>query len=164
MHIRLATINDLPEIVAIYNATIPGRLATADTKAVTVESKMDWFYKHQPNRRPLWVIQVSDEIAGWVSLNDFYGRPAYDGTAEISIYIKDHFQKKGYAQKGLEYAVNNCKSLKIHSLLAFVFEHNIPSIRFFKKNKFKQMGLLEDIAIMDDSKFSLVLFGLKIDF
>ena len=49
MHIRLATINDLPEIVAIYNATIPGRLATADTKAVTVESKMDWFYKHQPN-------------------------------------------------------------------------------------------------------------------
>ena len=29
---RLATINDLPKIVEIYNSTIPSRIVTADTR------------------------------------------------------------------------------------------------------------------------------------
>ena len=34
--IRDATEADLPAIVALYNATIPGRMVTADTEPVTV--------------------------------------------------------------------------------------------------------------------------------
>ncbi|MDB6139126.1 MAG: Phosphinothricin acetyltransferase, partial [Verrucomicrobiaceae bacterium] len=41
--IRDATAEDLPRIVAIYNAAIPGRLATADTVLVSVESRRPWF-------------------------------------------------------------------------------------------------------------------------
>ena len=37
--IRDAARDDLPAIVAIYNASIPGRLATADTEPVTVASR-----------------------------------------------------------------------------------------------------------------------------
>jgi len=39
MVIRDAVERDLPEIVDIYNAAIPGRLATADTEPVTVETR-----------------------------------------------------------------------------------------------------------------------------
>jgi phosphinothricin acetyltransferase len=41
--IRHAQKADLPAIVAIYNAAIPGHLATADTEPVTVDSREDWF-------------------------------------------------------------------------------------------------------------------------
>ena len=41
MHHRNAIWEDLPEIVAIYNSTIPGRMVTADTEPVTVASKME---------------------------------------------------------------------------------------------------------------------------
>ena len=163
MYIRIATIDDLPEIVSIYNATIPGRLATADTEHVTVESKLNWFKKHEAHRRPLWVIPENNEIAGWVSLNDFYGRPAYNGTAEISIYIKEAFQNKGYAQFGLTHAIEACGMLNIHTLLAFVFSHNKPSVQFFQKNGFIEMGNLEEIARMDDKKISLLILGFKIN-
>jgi phosphinothricin acetyltransferase len=53
--IRDASEADLPAIVAIYNAAIPGRMATADTEPVSVESRRAWFAEHAPDSRPLWV-------------------------------------------------------------------------------------------------------------
>ncbi|MFZ4768780.1 MAG: GNAT family N-acetyltransferase [Ferruginibacter sp.] len=89
MQFRDATMNDLPVIVEIYNATIPGRMATADTDPVTVADKILWFNAHNPFTRPLWMVEVDNQIIGWVSYNNFYGRPAYNGTAEISIYLQE---------------------------------------------------------------------------
>src|SRR5690606_23011258 len=85
---RDATVDDLETIVRIYNATIAGRMVTADTAPVTVESRMEWFRSHQPETRPLWVVLSRKEIIGWVSFQSFYGRPAYQATAEISIYLE----------------------------------------------------------------------------
>jgi phosphinothricin acetyltransferase len=35
--------DDLPAIIDIYNATIPGRMVTADLEPITVESRLRWF-------------------------------------------------------------------------------------------------------------------------
>ena len=51
MTIRDATEADLPSIVAIYNAAIPGRTATADTEPVSVAQRLAWFREHDPARR-----------------------------------------------------------------------------------------------------------------
>lgn len=159
MPIRTAHIEDLAAIVDIYNATIPDRMATADTEPVTVESRLQWFHQHEVNRRPLWVIEDNVQITGWVSLNDFYGRPAYAGTAEISIYIHPDFRRQGLAQYGLDHALHSCPSLSIHTLLAFVFAHNQPSVDFFAKNHFQEMGNLADVARFDEQKISLLILG-----
>ncbi|MCC8133486.1 MAG: hypothetical protein LUG96_14305 [Tannerellaceae bacterium] len=47
---RNAIRTDLPEIVAIYNSTVPSRIVTADTKPVTVESRIAWFEEHTPEK------------------------------------------------------------------------------------------------------------------
>ena len=77
---RLATRGDLAQIVDIYNATIPSRRVTADTEPVSVESRVKWFEDHQPDVRPLWVIDAEGYIAAWLSFSSFYGRPAYSKT------------------------------------------------------------------------------------
>ncbi len=51
--VRDAAEADLPAIVAIYNATIPGGMVTADTSPATVEGRLPWFRTHAPERRPL---------------------------------------------------------------------------------------------------------------
>ena len=73
MIVRLATEADLPAIVAIYNAAIPGRTATADTEPVTVESRRAWFAEHTPEHRPLWIAEIKGELVAWVGLSSFYG-------------------------------------------------------------------------------------------
>jgi hypothetical protein len=74
--IRDAMAADLPAIVEIYNAAIPGRLATADTTPVSVESRRAWFAEHSPQHRPLWVADTGGAVVGWLSFQSFYGRPA----------------------------------------------------------------------------------------
>ncbi len=98
MTIRHATETDLPAIVAIYNAAIPSCMATADLEPVSVESRLPWFKARSPSQRPLWVIEVEGVIAGWLSFQSFYGRPAYNTTAEISIYIAPQFHRCGLGQ------------------------------------------------------------------
>ena len=87
---RDAEQQDLPRIVAIYNTTIASRMVTADTSSVSVESRQKWFDEHSPSKRPLWLVEdENNSILGWVSFQSFYGRPAYDATVEISIYLDE---------------------------------------------------------------------------
>lgn len=157
-----AVVDDLPMIVEIYNSTVAGRLVTADTEPVTVSDKLNWFHAHNPATRPLWMVRENEEVIGWVSYNNFYGRPAYSGTAELSIYLHPHARGKGYGKKILQYCLEQAAGLKIHTLLGFIFKHNEPSIRLFKQAGFREWGHLPDVAIMDGQPFSLLIFGKKI--
>ena len=61
-----ASLEDLDQIVSIYNSTIPSRMVTADLEPVSVESRLPWYKEHHPGKRPLWVIKNTvDEIIGW---------------------------------------------------------------------------------------------------
>lgn len=161
MIIRDASISDLPAIVAIYNSTVAGRMVTADTEPVSVQSKEEWFYAHGPVR-PLWVVEENGITIAWVSFQSFYGRPAYRHTAEISIYIAETERGKGMGKKLLDYSLAKCPELEIKTLLGFIFGHNKPSIKLFKKSGFIEMGHFPRVAEMDGKAYDLVILGKRI--
>jgi phosphinothricin acetyltransferase len=163
MKIRDAVIDDLPRIIEIYNSTILSKKVTADIELVTIEDKLNWFYQHTPSRRPLWVAETEHNIIGWISFQDFYGRPAYNGTSEISIYIDENYRNKGFGKRMLTYAFIHCHQLKIDTLLGFIFEENLESIRLFKSLGFNEWGHLPEIANMGNHKLGLKIFGKKIN-
>lgn len=154
-----ARIEDLPTIVAIYNSTIEGRMVTADTEPVSVESKLPWFHEHNPDTRPLLMVHDDATLIGWMSLQDFYGRPAYNGTAEISIYIDEQQRGRGYGKKILQHAMATAVNYQVHTLLGFIFTHNTPSLNLFESLGFEQWGNLKNIAVMDDIERSLTIVG-----
>jgi phosphinothricin acetyltransferase len=160
--LRNATIQDLPQIVGIYNQTIPGRLVTADLEPVPVESRISWFHTHNTQHRPLWVFEEAGQIQAWVSFKDFYGRPAYRYTAEISIYIHEEFRNKGLGKYLLNYAIEKCPDLEINTLLGFIFAHNEPSIKLFKKFDFQIWAHLPKIALLDNDLRDLLILGKKV--
>lgn len=157
--IRNALIEDLKDIVDIYNSTIPGRMVTADTEPVSVEDRIPWYNQHNSKTRPLWVMEVDGEIAGWLSFQSFYGRPAYNGTVEISIYISEKFRGRGMGEEFLNYAIDNAYKYGVNVFMAFIFGHNEPSLRLFKKNDFEQWGNYPKIAEMDGIKRDLIILG-----
>ncbi len=161
IHIRDAAIEDLPVIVSIYNSTIESRMVTADTSPVTVESRKEWFDKHNKNR-PLKVVELNNQICAWISFQNFYGRPAYQATAEVSIYLSEEIRGKGLGAKILEKAIAECPALQIENLLAFIFAHNVPSIRLFEKYGFEKWGYLPGVAELDSVKRDLVIMGRRI--
>lgn len=136
---RDATLEDLPKIVAIYNSTVPSRMVTADTEPVTVESRVRWMEEHNPETRPLWVVESSKEgIVGWVSFQSFYGRPAYDATVEISIYLEPEMRGRGLGKQILQYSIDAAKRFGTKTLLGFIFAHNEPSLKLFREFGFEE--------------------------
>jgi len=171
--IRLAELKDLTSIVEIYNLSIPGRLATADTEPVTVESRLEWFHSHKENR-PLYVVEETVVSTGstttsekttliaFLSFKSFYGRPAYSITAEIGIYIHPNHQKKGLGKILLQKAIDISPELKLENLLGFIFGHNEPSIKLFKSFGFTDWGTLKEVGKMDGKYVDLIIFGKKL--
>ncbi|MCC5615763.1 N-acetyltransferase family protein [Nostoc sp. CHAB 5836] len=162
MTIRHATETDLPTIVAIYNAAIPSRMATADLEPVSVESRLAWFKGRSPSQRPLWVTEVDGVIAGWLSFQSFYGRPAYSKTAEISIYIAPNFHQRGLGGQLLAQAISESPRLGLKTLVCFIFAHNQPSLKLFETFGFQRWGHLPKIAELDSVERDLVIMGLRI--
>jgi phosphinothricin acetyltransferase len=161
--IRDARLGDLPRIVEIYNASIPGRLATADTSPVTVSERRDWFRDFDPARRPLWVhCNAGDVPMAWLSLRSFYGRPAYAATVEVGVYTAPEALRQGRGADLLTHGIETMPSLQIKTLLAFIFAHNEPSRRLFERAGFVRWGLLPRVAELDGTERDLVILGRRI--
>lgn len=159
---RLATIADLAAIVAIYNSTVASRQVTADTEPVSVASRQAWFTAHQRPDRPLWVVEQAGEIVGWLSFSSFYGRPAYQGTAEVSIYLAESVRGQGLGRFLLQSAIDFAPSIALHTLLGFVFGHNTPSIQLFERFGFATWGHLPAVAQLDGVERDLLILGLRL--
>jgi L-amino acid N-acyltransferase YncA len=160
--IRHATGADLPAIVAIYNASIPGRLATADTAAVTIDERREWFAAFDPARRPIWVAEAGGRVSGWLGLRSFYGRPAYHRTVEVAVYVDPDLQRRGIARALLAHALGAAPGLGIATLLAFVFGHNGASVALFQEAGFSQWGRLPGIAELDGVERDLLILGRRL--
>ena len=160
--IRDAREADLPRIVAIYNEAIPARRSTADTEPVAVESRLGWFREHTPARRPLWVAEREGAIVGWLSFQDFYGRPAYGATAEISVYVSTTAQRGGIGRHLLARAVERARDLGLATLVGFVFAHNTPSVTLFERHGFARWGHLPRVARLDGLERDLLILGRRV--
>ena len=160
---RDATVDDLPAIVAIYNATIPGRMVTADLSPVTVESRRDWFSAHQQPSRPLWVLSdPSGAVRAWLSFDTFYPRAAYDGTAMIAIYVDPGSRRSGLGRRILRTALERAPSLGLHTLLGYIFGHNEPSLRLFAAHGFERWAHLPRVAVLDGVERDLLIVGRRV--
>jgi len=163
MSIRDAEESDLPAIVAIYNSTIAGRMATADTTPVSVESRLLWFREHNPTTRPLWVMEVDGGIAGWFSFQSFYGRPAYHATAEVSVYVSAAQRRRGIGRQLLAEGMRRAPDLDLRTLIGYIFAHNAPSLGLFESFGFARWGLLPRVAELDGIERDLVIVGRRLD-
>ena len=162
MRIRHALPDDLPIIVAIYNASIPGRLATADTDPVTVAQREEWFRAFDPKVRPLWVYEHEGAIAGWLGLRSFYGRPAYRRTVESAVYVASERRRRGIANALLAHALEAAPALDIANVLGFIFAHNHPSIALFEAHGFERWGLLPRVCELDGRERDVAILGRRL--
>lgn len=162
MILRDAAAADLPRIIDIYNTAIPGRLATADTEPITVASRIPWMREHDSARHPLWVAQLDGRVEGWLSFQPFYGRPAYNSTAELSLYIAPERQRAGIGRTLLAGAIDAAPGLGLKTLLGFIFAHNAPSLGLFESFAFERWALLPRVAQLDGIERDLVIVGRRL--
>jgi L-amino acid N-acyltransferase YncA len=159
---RLATGEDLPAIVEIYNDAIRRRNSTCDLEPVTVASRQAWFDANR-DRYPIWVGYESGDprtVTGYLSFEPFLnGRPGYDVTSDLAVYLHPDHHGRGQGSYLLREAVQYAPNLGVRTLATTIFASNTPSIRLFLSHGFQEWGRLPGVADLDGVVHDVVFVG-----
>lgn len=146
--VRGARESDLKAILAIYNQGIEDRIATLETEIKDSSYMTEWFKKHQ-NRYSVVVAEEERNIIGWASLNPYNNRSAYDGVADISVYISRESRGRGVGGKLLSTLEAKAKENNFHKLVLFTFPFNGLGQGLYKKMGFREVGIFQNQGVLD---------------
>lgn len=141
--IRPATESDIEKITEIYNEAIENTSATFDTEKKSAESQLIWFRSHD-NKHPILVAEENDVVIAWASLSKWSDRCAYDGTAEVSLYVDPEHRAKGIGKKLLEVLTLEGENAGLHNLVSRITEGNLNSIHIHELYGFRHIGVMKE--------------------
>ncbi|ACV57589.1 arsinothricin resistance N-acetyltransferase ArsN1 family A [Alicyclobacillus acidocaldarius] len=138
--VRIATREDLPAILSIYNQGIEDRITRLEQDPKDMAYIDTWFSQH--NRRyPVFVATVGSNVVGWADLHPYSHRFAYADVGELSVYVERAWRGKGVGQallRNLEiYAVEH----GFHKLVLATFPFNQAGQGLYRKMGFREVGV-----------------------
>jgi L-amino acid N-acyltransferase YncA len=163
---RLATPEDLPSIVEIYNSAVLARSSTCDLEPVSVTSRQAWFDASRPDCHPIWVGYEPDDprtVTGYLSFEPFLnGRRGYDATLDLAVYLHPDHRGRGQGRYLLREAIAYAPKLGARTLATTIFASNEPSIRLFHSLGFQDWGRLPGVADLDGVIHDVVFVGRRV--
>lgn len=96
--IREATAEDAAAIRSVYAPYVESTVITFEYQVPSVE-EFRRRIAHTQERYPYFVAVEDGRVLGYAYAGPFVGRPAYDWSAELSIYVDCHLRKKGLGKK-----------------------------------------------------------------
>jgi L-amino acid N-acyltransferase len=142
---RGARETDNPALATIYNEAVLTTVATFDTEPRSPEAQREWF-RHHGERHPVIVAEVEGAVIGWASLSEWSDRRAYDGTAEVSVYVRSDHRGRGVGRELLTSLVRAADQLGKHALLARIADGNAVSVHLHEALGFRRIGVMREVG------------------
>ena len=133
------------EVSKIYLEGINTGIATFQTSVPTFK---DWNNGHIKYCR--LVAKSNEKVLGFAVLSSTSSRCVYRGVAEVSIYIGENYRGLGIGKALLTDLIKLSEKNDIWTLQSGIISGNISSIELHKKCGFREIGLREKIAKMDN--------------
>lgn len=142
--IRRAKLADLPRLLEIYNYEVLHGTATFDEEARTEEEQREWF-EHYTGKYPLLVEELSGEITGYAGAYRLLPKPAYDISAEVSVYVAPECRGRGAGERLLRALLKATREeYDLESLFSLITATNQASIHLHEKLGFLYEGILRN--------------------
>jgi phosphinothricin acetyltransferase len=156
MTIRAATLGDAEAICTIYNQGIDDRLATLETQRRTPDERRAWLASRGP-RHPVFLGEADGGAVGWASLNAFNPRPAYDGVADLSVYVERAWRGRGVGRRLLSHLVEVGPGLGYHKLVLAAFPFNAAGMALYERLGFRTVGIYREQGQLDGSWVDVIV-------
>lgn len=156
IHIRTATFDDAAAIAEIYNQGIEDRVATFETESRSAEDQEAWL-RAIVGRYPAVVAQINDEIVGWAGAGPYRDRECYRGIGEFSMYVRRDWRHRGVGDLLLAGLIREAERLGLWKLLSRIFPFNEASRALCRKHGFREVGMYEKHARLDDRWLDVVI-------
>ena len=147
MLIRKAKIEDLQQLLDIYNYEVVNGTATLDLNPKSIQEWEQWFYAHNVGNHPLFVAEIDGKVAGYTSFSSFREKEAYKSTVELSVYISPDFRRQGVATALMQYILDEAnKSDDIHTIVSVITDGNDASQKLHQKFGFEFCGTIKEVG------------------
>ena len=165
--IRSAELRDAGAIAAIYNEAVRTTVATFDTAPRSVGAQRRWLAEHA-GRLPVLVAERDGAVLGWASLSAWSDRRAYDGTAEVSVYVRQMDRGRGIGRHLLEELIRTARERALHTLLSRIADRNPPSTHLHRSLGFRSVGVMREVGFkferwVDVELFERILEPVRLD-
>ncbi len=147
---RDAVLDDLPAILEIYNDAVLNLTATFDLEEQTLEQRTLWFQKYG-GIYPLIVAELEGEVVGYTCLSTFREKPAYNRTAELSIYLSSKHRGLGLGKMLMEEIITRAKDLGYHTLIGGITSGNEASVKLHERFGFELAGVFKEVGYKFDT-------------
>jgi phosphinothricin acetyltransferase len=145
----------LSGVLEIYNHYVLHSTATFHMHLLAVDEMREIVFFHNPKYQT-FVILKNNDLQGYVLLTQYKKREAFDGTAEVTIYLKPDCTEKGIGSLALKYIEAVAKRVGIHTLIAIICGENSQSIRLFEKNGYFKCAHYKEVGRKFDRLLDIV--------
>ncbi len=108
----------------------------------------DWFKEHQ-SRYTVLVAESDGIVVGCASLNRYSHRCAYDGVADLSIYVDRTFRSKGVGSALHSELEKEARKNNFYKIILFTFPFNENGQRLYRKIGYREVRVFEKQEVMD---------------
>jgi len=144
--IRLATEDDLEEILTIYNDIILTTTAVYDYEPHTIEMRKAWFNTKKEQGFPVFVAEEDGRIAGLSSIGPFRNWAGYKYTVENSVYVDAAQRGKGIGKLLMPPIIAAAKGLGMHAIVSGIDASNDASIRLHQSFGFVEVAHFKEVG------------------
>jgi L-amino acid N-acyltransferase YncA len=88
-------------------------------------------------------------VTGWASLNSFNPRHAYDGVADLSVYVERGWRGRGVGRCLLERLVEIAGEIGYHKLVLAAFPFNASGLALYERLGFSRVGVYREQGRLD---------------
>jgi phosphinothricin acetyltransferase len=164
IHIRPATIADLPGILDIYNEAVQNTTASYDYEPRTTEAQIAWFEEKAKGNYPVFVAEDErGRIVGWGALSAFRGRIGYRFTVEDSVYVAADQRGRGIGKRLLAALIVAARERGFHAIIAGIDAEGEASVRLHEAFGFERVAYLKEVGYKFGRWLDVVLMELLLE-
>jgi L-amino acid N-acyltransferase YncA len=134
---RLATAEDLRDVVAAYNAGISERIATLETRLRTPADIAGWV----TDGRPFVVAERDGRVLGWARAGVYSDRCVYRGVGEHAVYVHPAGRGQGLGRQLLNELSAESERRGFYKLTSRIFTDNLASRAAHRAAGFEEVGI-----------------------
>jgi phosphinothricin acetyltransferase len=144
-NIRLAQSSDAAGITDIYTPIVRDTHLSAELEPPDVE-EMRRRVESTLQTHPWLVAEGDGGIVGYAYATSFRSRPAYQWTAEVSVYIRAGFRRHGLARRLYSELLDRLRDQGFRHAIAVIALPNPESVAFHEQFGFLPVGVFPGIC------------------
>jgi L-amino acid N-acyltransferase YncA len=146
VHIRNATVDDLPGILEIYNHAILNTTSVYSEQPHTYEMRLSWYNERVNSGFPVLVAVSAGQVVGFGTFGHFRVWPCYRYTVEHSVYVHVDHRGKGISKLLLQPLIGRAGKMKIHVMIAGIDAENEVSYKLHESFGFKEVAHFKEVG------------------